>query len=183
MTEIENREEAAQTTPSPRKHKRGVTVAVVVVAVLIVAGCGMFAWHETPSFCGTVCHMPMSTYLDTYEATPNTQGVDAYGNEVSNANSMLAVVHASAGQGCMSCHEPSIDQQMSEGAAWVSGNYEYPLPERSVSDLMVDSGKEGASEAFCLKSGCHDAIGITSRDDTGYMQKHDPSYERKRPRW
>jgi glucarate dehydratase len=25
--------------------------------------------------------------------------------------------------------------------------------------------------------------GITSRDDTGYMQKFDPSYERKRPRW
>ena len=69
----------------------------MVVAVLVVAGCGMLAWHETPSFCGTVCHTPMSTYLDTYEATPNTQGVDAYGNEVSNTNSMLAVVHASAG--------------------------------------------------------------------------------------
>jgi glucarate dehydratase len=25
--------------------------------------------------------------------------------------------------------------------------------------------------------------GITQRDDTGYMQKFDPSYERKRPRW
>ena len=25
--------------------------------------------------------------------------------------------------------------------------------------------------------------GITSRDDTGYMQKFDPGYERKRPRW
>lgn len=171
MTENENRDERAQgegaspAAPAPRKHKRGITVAVVVVAVLVVAGCGMLAWHETPSFCGTVCHTPMSTYLDTYEATPNTQGVDAYGNEVSNTNSMLAVVHASAGQGCMRCHEPSLDQQMSEGMAWVSGNYEYPLPERSVNDLMVDSGKDGGSEAFCLKSGCHDAIGITSRDD------------------
>lgn len=125
MTEIENREEAAQTTPSPRKHKRGVTVAVVVVAVLIVAGCGMFAWHGHAELLRNRVPHAMSTYLDTYEATPNTQGVDAYGNEVSNANSMLAVVHASAGQGCMSCHEPSIDQQMSEGAAWVSGNYEY----------------------------------------------------------
>lgn len=117
MTENENRDERAQgegaspAAPAPRKHKRGITVAVVVVAVLVVAGCGMLAWHETPSFCGTVCHTPMSTYLDTYEATPNTQGVDAYGNEVSNTNSMLAVVHASAGQGCMSCHEPSLDQQ------------------------------------------------------------------------
>ncbi|GAB2969471.1 glucarate dehydratase family protein [Saccharothrix stipae] len=25
--------------------------------------------------------------------------------------------------------------------------------------------------------------GLVQRDDTGYMQKHDPSYERKRPRW
>ena len=53
----ENTEKAAEQTakPAPKKAMtRGRIVAAVVVAVVIVAGCGMFAWHNSPSFCGTV---------------------------------------------------------------------------------------------------------------------------------
>lgn len=47
----ENNEKAAEQTakPAPKKSMtRGRIVAAVVVAVIIVAGCGMFAWHNTP---------------------------------------------------------------------------------------------------------------------------------------
>ena len=69
----ENTEKAAEQTakPAPKKAMtRGRIVAAVVVAVVILAGCGMFAWHNSPSFCGTVCHTPMSKYVADFEAGP-----------------------------------------------------------------------------------------------------------------
>ncbi len=148
--------------PKERKPRRKGMVAGIVVGVIVVVGIAMFIWHDQPSFCGTVCHTPMSTYVESYDAEPNTATTDAYGNEVSNSCAMLSVTHKEAGLKCLDCHEADMGQQVSEGVNWVSGNYTYPLYERSTEDLTSAVGNDD-SDSFCLKSGCHD--GINSRED------------------
>ncbi len=182
--ETKKETEAAQPSaaaPSSKKTKKKWPMVVGIVAVvLVVAGIGGWIWHEQPSFCGTVCHYPMAGYLESYDSQPNSEATDAYGNEVSNSNAMLAVTHKSAGLTCLDCHESNIGQQVSEGVTWISGNYYVPLDERSLSDLTSAVGNND-SDSFCLKSGCHDSLGISTRDDlvksTSYMTRnpHDQS--------
>lgn len=137
------------------KRKKRLTVAGVVIAVIVVAGIGGYAWHETPSFCGTVCHDSMSSFVDTYESEAGTATVDKWGNEVTDASAMLSSVHADAGVGCVGCHVPSIGQQVTEGMMSLSGDYYYPLEERSLSELMANSGREGSGDDLCLNESCH----------------------------
>lgn len=42
-----------------KKHK-ALSIVGIVVVVLVIAGIGAFAWHNTPGFCGTVCHDTMN---------------------------------------------------------------------------------------------------------------------------
>ena len=158
-TEIQN--ESAEQSPAPKKSikKRvGITVGVVAV-VLIVAIAGMWSWHEKPSFCGTVCHTPMASYLETYEQPVNSEGVDKYGNPVSNTSTMLAAYHGAMRFDCLDCHKPTLNQQVSEGIAWITGDYQYPLEERSVAELGEPSGM--GSDEMCLNESCHNL----TRDD------------------
>lgn len=149
----ENTEKAAEQTakPAPKKAMtRGRIVAAVVVAVVIVAGCGMFAWHNSPSFCGTVCHTPMSKYVADFEAGPVDGGSTA----------MLAAYHgADADMNCLSCHEAKIDEQVTEGMSWISGSYNFD----SDTQMLESRSGELPTAEFCLKSGCHD--GINTVDD------------------
>lgn len=120
-------------------------VIAVVVAVAIVAGCGMFAWHNSPSFCGTVCHTPMSKYVSDFEAGPVDGGSSA----------MLAAYHgADVDMNCLSCHEAKIDEQVTEGMSWVSGSYNFD----SSSQMLESRSGEFATAEFCLRSGCRDGI-------------------------
>lgn len=89
------------------KKSKKPLIASIVVAVVVLAGIGFWTWHNTPGFCG-VCHTPMSTYVATYEAQPNAQATDKWGNDVTNSNAMLVVTHKEAGVECLSCHVPSI---------------------------------------------------------------------------
>lgn len=151
--------------PSVKKNKKWPIVTGVVVAVLVVAGAGMWVWHEQPSFCGAICHYPMAAYNATYDQEPNTTGVDKYGNEVSNTSSMLCVTHkvsteeGGAGATCLSCHVPTLSEQISEGLGWVAGDYVYPLYERTSDELTEARGTEG--DEFCLNESCHNL----TRDD------------------
>ena len=138
-----------------RFGKQKVIATIVVIVVVIgAAGAGFWVWHETPSFCGAICHSPMDPYMPTYYQEPNTTGVDKWGNEVEDTSGMLAPVHrAYADMGCMGCHEPAIVEQVTEGIEWATGNYYYPLNERNLSRLVFYRGV-GETE-FCLNSACH----------------------------
>ena len=161
MTEKEQAAATAQ-EPAAKKPRKRLVALGVVVAIVAVAGAGLWVWHEQPSFCGAICHMPMNQYVETYDAEPGQPARDKWGNEVSDAGAMTAAYHRSeTGATCLSCHTPVLSEQISEGVNWVSGNYEVVmnetfdgvLLERNESELTEASGKAGTE--FCLNESCH----------------------------
>lgn len=160
---MEEKTAQAPVGAEPSRKRRGgkkLIVAGAVVVVLVCAGAGMWIWHEQPSFCGAICHTPMASYVDTYDQASGQPGVDKYGNEVSDASAMLAVSHKDAGENCLSCHVPTLGEQISEGMSWVAGDYAYPLTERTQSDLTEARGID--QDKFCLTDGCHE---VTTREE------------------
>ncbi len=175
----------AASAPSAKRNKRKLAGIIgVVAAVVVVAGAGFMVWHDQPSFCNAICHTPMDGYLATYEATPGESATDKWGNEVADASSMLAPVHAQEGITCVQCHVPQMSEQVTEGIGWLTGSYEvvqttderFVPEEKALSDLTAARGI--ASEAFCLNSGCHanDDGSAMTRDDliekTSYMKRN-----------
>ena len=89
MTELNNGQGAAGGVSSPsskRPVQKKWIVLGVVVAVILVAGVGFWAWHNTPGFCNAFCHSPMDAYVESYSS--GDQG-------------MLVTQHAEAGDGCL----------------------------------------------------------------------------------
>ncbi|MDO4291436.1 MAG: cytochrome c3 family protein [Eggerthellaceae bacterium] len=118
-----------------KRAKRKWPLAVgVVVAVLVVAGAGFWAWHEQPSFCNAICHEPMDPYVEGY-----------YDNEALEAHA-----HQVEGVTCLQCHEAKLDEQISEGVAWITGNYEVD------ENGMIATVGVRSDAAMCATSGCHD---------------------------
>lgn len=157
-----------------KKRQKLSIVAGVLVVTLLVAGAGFWVWHEQPSFCNAICHTPMDPYLPTFEAQPGDAGIDKWGNEVEDAAAMLASTHRVEGDAtCMSCHVPTLSEQVAEGFAWIAGDYEavsnptygWVLGEKSLEDLVVARGV--SAETFCLNDACHvNADGtVMTRDD------------------
>ncbi len=159
MSDSEKKENAgkaeakASEQPAKKKHRPAMIVGIVV-AVVVVVGVGFSVWHSQPSFCNAICHNPMDPYVETYEATPGQPATDKWGNDVSNASAMLAPVHAQAGKTCLDCHEPTLNEQITEGEQWVSGSYNSPLSERTTQQLLVPRGIENSDE-FCTNDTCH----------------------------
>ena len=162
---------------SPRKSRWKVTVGVIV-AVVAIAGAGMMAWHEQPSFCGAICHYSMDAYLETFMEEAGMSGTDKYGNEVANTNAMMAVVHKAKDVTCLQCHVPSLGQQAEEGIETITGNYTVvsrtngegtALHEVPLDNLMANAGHGNDGDAFCLKSGCHDDTRETLTEKTADM--------------
>ena len=114
---------AKTTTPRAKKKRWPITVGVIA-AIVVIAGAGMWVWHEQPSFCNAFCHVSMDPYLPTYEAEPGEAALDKWGNEVADASGMMAAVHRAdpeCNASCMSCHVPTIGEQVAEFGAFVSG--------------------------------------------------------------
>ncbi len=135
MTELKNGQGTAGDAPSPKRpvQKKWIVLGVVA-AVIVVAGAGFWAWHNTPGFCNAICHSPMDAYVETYD---------------SNDPGMLVTQHKEAGDSCLDCHEAELTTQVSEVMAWVSDSY-------PMDGDMLATGKEFANEEFCARPECHD---------------------------
>ena len=147
------------TPPAPKKKsKKKWAIVGIVVVVLVAVGAGMMVWHESPSFCSTMCHIE-GTYVDNYMQEQNASGTDKYGNSVSNTNAMMAVLHRNTKATakpeivCVDCHIPNIAELAHDGMNYVSGNYPMPRNERSASALQ--SWDKKSSESFCANQTCH----------------------------
>lgn len=158
--ELGNETQSAK-APKPKKKKLKV-VLITVAAVIVVAAIGFFVWHEQPSFCNAICHTPMDPYLPTYEAAVDEAAIDKWGNEVTDASAMMAPLHrAENGDTCLSCHVPTLGEQVSEGMNWITGNYEVletqsgmmVVPECTLADLTAARGID--ADQFCLNESCH----------------------------
>lgn len=133
--ELKNEAATGEDTPEhriSRGPRRWMVIGGVAVAVLALLGVGFSVWHKQPSFCGTVCHTPMTAYVDTYE---------------SDDEALLITGH-SKNMVCIDCHEGTIDQQVQEGMTWVAGDYTVGDDGRIVTDVTL-----GTAE-FCEE--CHD---------------------------
>ena len=141
-----------------RKGSKKLAIVAVVVVVLVAVGAGMMVWHESPSFCSTMCHVE-STYVDNYMQEQNAPGYDKYGHAVENTNAMMAVLHrenkttANPEILCVECHIPNFMELAHDGMNFMTGNYPLPRNERSASDLMSWDNKAG--ESFCANENCH----------------------------
>ncbi len=146
---MEEEKTASPKTASP-KRRRGIITACVCAAVLVAAVGGFMVWHEQPSFCSTVCHTPMNSYVESYYNTDGTS---------------LANAHAKAGKDCLTCHTPELGEQITEGLNWVSGNYAYDED----SQHLVSRGDEFATQEFCLNEACHNMDLDKLKNKTAYM--------------
>jgi hypothetical protein len=97
--------------PAPKKRGRAKITVGIIVAVLVVACAGGWAWHNTPSFCGTLCHNTMSEHLENFNGTDESGGAG------------LASVHAKANLGCLDCHVADLESQITELQAQITGTY------------------------------------------------------------
>lgn len=59
----------------------------------------------------------------------------------------------------MDCHVPTLSELISEGTAWLAGNYGFPLVERTASEFTEASGRQ--ADELCLNESCHNL----TRDD------------------
>lgn len=118
----------------------------------------------------------MDGYLETYEAEPGQAATDKWGNQVVDASGMLSAVHRTndSNATCLSCHQPVISEQVSEGLSWASGNYTLmatdgnpagELTERGTSQLTEARGVAG--DEFCLNKDCHN---LTREDLTALTE-------------
>ncbi len=135
---VEERAKAAKSAPALKISRKKMT-AIVIAAIVIVAGFGFWTWHETPGFCGAICHTPMDKYADTYFADPSSD------------DATLVATHAQAGKTCLDCHPAELGNQISEGMHWVSGDYAY---DQETGKLISRSG-EFATPDSCMTSSCH----------------------------
>lgn len=164
---------------SPRKpinKKKAIVVGVIAVIVAACAGGGFWVFHEKPEFCDFLCHNPQDPYNPTYYAQPGKATTDKWGNSVADASGMLAAVHrVEADANCLSCHEPTLQEQMIEGLEWATGNFYSPLSERSLENLTRwHEGME--STEFCLREGCHDLTKGSLTEKTSNLARNPHSW-------
>ena len=131
------------TQPAP-KQKKNIMTIVIVAVVVVALGIGAWVWHETPHFCGTLCHNTMNEHLKNYEGTDASQGAG------------LAHVHQKANVTCLQCHTADLGTQLAEVNAQLTVTYN---PERLIlgSTYYVDtqtclSCHEGSYEALAKKT-------------------------------
>ena len=137
------------------RFKRWHITLSVCLVVFVAAGAGMMVWHESPSFCGAICHASMDGYVPTYESEPGTASVDKWGNEVKDASAMMAATHRAYGDvTCLDCHKPTLTEQATEGVNFMTGGYTAPLSERNLDNLTAYENYDDNTE-FCLNESCH----------------------------
>lgn len=179
----ESKEDVGKLEGQPRLKKNGKPrmargkfwgIIGVVAVVVVVAGVGMYQWHEQPSFCSTICHIE-TDYVANYEQPQNQPGTDKFGQPVSNSNAMMAVLHretkttAKPTIVCVDCHVPNYVELAHDGVNFVTGNYYMPRDEQSLSDMMSWDGKEGTQ--FCANENCHSyLIGNDGLVDYGKLE-------------
>jgi hypothetical protein len=142
-----------------KKRTIWLIAAAVVVVLLVTGGIAGWNWHKQPTFCSSVCHKVMASYVGSWQGDDKLSGtpcLDCHDSiESWKAGDKLAAVHGRANIVCLDCHESTLSQQLSEVQKYVTGNYKTPL----------DFTKIGDKE-FCLE--CHGTYDELAEKTRGY---------------
>ncbi|MDR2106745.1 MAG: cytochrome c3 family protein [Coriobacteriales bacterium] len=139
-----------------------IFLVTVITIVVIVGGVGgaYLGLHDKPGFCNFICHTPMDPYVVSYEEGTSVNPAQA------DSGALLSVtLHKNSDQkiNCLTCHVPTMDEQIQEGVKWVTGNYELPIEMKVVAGQVKEgSGNKNGIE-FCLRPECHE--GVASLED------------------
>ncbi len=143
MTDVPTGDVTAEEKPK-KTHKKAIIIIAVIAVIVVAGGIGFSIWHEQPSFCNAICHTPMDSYVNNY---------------YSGDTKYLSAVHEEAGVACLDCHTATINDQVTEGLAWIQGNYSVDENGALTESLIT------ADSSFCLRSGCHDWNTIVAATD------------------
>jgi hypothetical protein len=151
--------------PTPKKKKKlGIRILIVGAIVLVVLGggsAGAYAvFHSNPAFCNFICHTPMDPYVESYQ---NGTSVNAAQTDPSVVLSVTLHKDSEQQLNCLSCHVPTMSEQITEGIKWVSGDYELPLEMKIAAGQIKEGSGDKNGVEFCLRPECHE--GITSLDE------------------
>jgi len=145
MAENNTNQASQASTAKAVNNKKRITIAIIVIVAVLALGIGLWQWHNTPAFCGSVCHTTMSEHLTNYENGPG-----------------IAKVHADNGLTCLDCHEADLNTQVSEVEAQLSGTY---------GDLTLASGHYVDNQK-CLD--CHGGSYEALAEQTSYLDPYNP---------
>mgnify|MGYP001436858331 CR=1 FL=1 len=144
-------EKGAEKAAAPKKKKKWPIVLLIIVLVIAALGCGFWVWHQQPTFCNAICHTPMDNYVNGYY--DDNSGTLASLHR--NAGSLTEVSATPKNIACLDCHEAKLNEQMSEGIAWISGNYSVDASGNlTLSAAEVMKGGGTTAKEFCTR--CHD---------------------------
>ncbi|MDR3037366.1 MAG: cytochrome c3 family protein [Coriobacteriales bacterium] len=147
-----------------KKMKLAPKILIVVGIVIVVLGGGVggfyLGFHNQPWFCNFICHTPMDPYVVSYE-----DGTSVNAAQADFKGQLSVTTHKESDQhlDCLTCHVPSMGEQISEGMKWVSGNYTLPLEMKLISGQPKEDSGSKNGEEFCLRADCHE--GIATLDD------------------
>lgn len=136
--ETQLQEQGGSETPKAKKRPRKTLIIVGAFALAVAAvGVGGIIWHNSPGFCGTICHTPMSSYVEGFTSGDPT---------------LLVTTHVREGQECLDCHKATLGEQIAEAQVWVAGDFATPLEPSGI-----------GTRDFCLE--CHDLKEIMEATD------------------
>jgi flagellar basal body-associated protein FliL len=154
----------------PRKKGKG-KIVLIAIAIVLVVGIGgaagvYFGFHDKPGFCNAICHTPMDPYVVSYNEGTSVLEIQAAAQQAGEGDPILLSVtlHKESSQqlNCLDCHVPSMEEQVTEGIKWITGDYTVPLEPLLVVPGTPKEGQKSAQE-FCLRAECHE--GATSIDE------------------
>ncbi|MDR2492325.1 MAG: cytochrome c3 family protein [Coriobacteriales bacterium] len=165
--------------PKKKRSKVKIVILSVVIVFVVLLGAGFGGYtvfHSNPAFCNFICHTPMDPYVASYvdgiSVRPNQQGKALAGLGV--------VVHRDSDQNvnCLTCHDASLEEQIREGIAWVTGDYSVPLYKSEDHISLVTNEATAPNERmgaeFCLREGCHSVTTVEELKASTASQVRNP---------
>ena len=109
-----SQDESTSTGKKISSKLKKLSIVGIVVVVLVIAGIGAFAWHNTPGFCGTVCHDTMNYYSTSYANDPTALAYQ-HGHITGKGADTLRDGVADKNNACLDCHPASTGEQIKDG--------------------------------------------------------------------
>ncbi len=135
--------------PTPGRRVWPVIMSIIAVVGVVVV-IGFLHWHEEPTFCSSLCHSTMATYVDGY---------------YSGDEGLEVTAHSDADVTCLGCHWTQAKM-----LDLVNEVYKYAFD--LYTDPLTDMGSEFINDEFC--GACHDGETAPTKEEATADWAEDP---------